>query len=220
MRNVQIFCDFDGTITKEDTLNKFLRVYADKKWLEIEEEWISGKIGSRECTSLQMELVPNLSDEEMNNFVDGIEIDENFVTFMEFVKEKNIDFRIVSDGFDYFINTILERNGLFNINVFSNHMEIKNGKYICDFPYTNAKCKTGAGMCKCNIVKKYKKPDFSILYVGDGFSDFCVSDKVDTLFAKGKLLEYCKKKKNARNGLTGFSNFKEILDFLKNSEGE
>ena len=42
MNKLQIFCDFDGTITKEDTLNKFLRVYADKKWLELEEEWISG----------------------------------------------------------------------------------------------------------------------------------------------------------------------------------
>ena len=43
MNKLQIFCDFDGTITQEDTLNKFLRVYADKKWLELEEEWISGK---------------------------------------------------------------------------------------------------------------------------------------------------------------------------------
>ena len=36
MKNFQFFCDFDGTITKEDTLNKFLRVYAKTDWLEVE----------------------------------------------------------------------------------------------------------------------------------------------------------------------------------------
>ena len=49
MKNLVVFSDFDGTITKEDTLNKFLRVYADKKWLEIEDKWLNGEIGSKEC---------------------------------------------------------------------------------------------------------------------------------------------------------------------------
>ena len=41
MKNFQFFSDFDGTITKEDTLNKFLRVYAKTDWLEVEEKWIT-----------------------------------------------------------------------------------------------------------------------------------------------------------------------------------
>lgn len=220
MRNVQIFCDFDGTITKEDTLNKFLRVYADKKWLELEEEWIQGRIGSRECTFEQMKLVPQLSVEEMDSFIESIKIDEHFSAFFDYVKENDIIFNIVSDGFDFFINTILERNNFCGINVFANHMEIKDGKYSCDFPFSNSSCKTGAGMCKCNIVKKHKKENTPLLYVGDGISDFCVSDKANTLFAKGKLLEYCKNNKNAQTRLVRFSGFDEILEFLKSSKGD
>lgn len=49
MKNFQFFCDFDGTITKEDTLNKFLRVYAKTDWLEVEEKWMNGAIGSKQC---------------------------------------------------------------------------------------------------------------------------------------------------------------------------
>ena len=220
MNKSQIFCDFDGTITKEDTLNKFLRIYADKKWLELEEEWMSGKIGSRECTSRQMELVPSLSKEEIEKFINSIEIDEYFKEFMNYVESEKIDFCIVSDGFDYFINRILKNNDIEGIKVFSNHLEIKNGKYLCTFPYSDPKCKTGAGMCKCNIIKKGKNVTNAIYYVGDGVSDFCASKHAHKIFAKGRLLEYCKKNNIAENGLIGFSSFKEISRFLQDCKGD
>ncbi len=215
MSEYQIFCDFDGTITKEDTLNKFLRLYADEKWLELEQNWINGKIGSRECTFEQMKLVPVLSDIELKNFIDSISIDSSFFEFMEYVKSENIDFYIVSDGFDFFINTILKQNGIKGVKVFSNHLRIENNKYVCEFPYTNPECIAASGMCKCSIVKKYKNNKKSVLYVGDGVSDFCVSNNIKTVFAKGKLLEYCKKNKEADNGLMSFDSFKDILNYLK-----
>ena len=58
MKNFQFFSDFDGTITKEDTLNKFLRVYAKTDWLEVEEKWMNGDIGSKQCIEEQMQLFP------------------------------------------------------------------------------------------------------------------------------------------------------------------
>ncbi len=70
-------------------------------------------------------------------------------------------------------------------------------------------------MCKCNIIKNRKNVTKAVYYVGDGVSDFCASKKADKIFAKGRLLEYCKKNKIAENGLIGFSSFKEIPEFLK-----
>lgn len=215
MRELQIFCDFDGTITKEDTLNKFLRLYADKKWLDIEEDWVKGEIGSRECTERQMKLVPMLSESELNDFINSIEIDEHFLEFYKFIKKiKNTEFYIVSDGFDYFIKSILEKNGLGEIKVFANNLTIQNGEYICKFPYISENCKIGAGVCKCNIVKKYENKEKQVFYIGDGFSDFCVSKKVPVVFAKGKLLEYCKKSESVGSTIIGFENFKEILNYI------
>ncbi len=218
MRDIQIFCDFDGTITKEDTLNKFLRIYADEKWLEIEDEWIAGKIGSKECIYEQMKLVPKQSAKVLSDFINEIEIDEYFIEFIEYVKKNNIDFYVVSDGFDYFINRILKKYGINDIIVFANHVNLEDEKYVCEFPFTNLDCKAASGMCKCNIVNKYKRPESTVLYIGDGGSDFCVSKKMETIFAKGKLLEYCKCNKIAGSGLMGFGDFKEILDYLKQGD--
>lgn len=215
MSEYQIFCDFDGTITKEDTLNKFLHLFANEKWLEYEQNWINGKIGSKECTIEQMKLVPVLNENEMKEFVKGIDIEPSFFEFIEYVKSKNIDFYIVSDGFDFFIKTILEQNGIYDLKVFSNHLSIENGKYVCEFPYTNPECIAASGMCKCSIVKKYKNNKKSVIYVGDGVSDFCVSNNIKTVFAKGRLLEYCKKNKDADNGLMKFDSFIDVLNYLK-----
>ena len=106
MKNYQFFCDFDGTITKEDTLNKFLRVYANVEWTDIEDKWLRGEIGSKQCIEQQMQTFPLMEEKNVNDFIDSIEIDETFPDFLNYIKSENIDFYIVSDGFDFFIEKI------------------------------------------------------------------------------------------------------------------
>lgn len=218
MKNIQIFSDFDGTITKEDTLNKFLRVYADKEWLNIEDKWIKGEIGSKECIEEQMRLFPSMTKEILDEFLESIEIDETFVHFYEYIKSENIDFCVVSDGFDYFIEKTLSRYGIDNVKIFSNKLKFENGKFFTSFPHSSHDCKRQSGVCKCDVVKSNRIVTKRVIYAGDGLSDFCVSDKADILFAKGSLLEYCKNTKN--DNLIGFcpiafKSFEEIEEYIK-----
>ena len=219
MDNIQIFCDFDGTITKKDTLNNFLRLYADEKWLEIEAQWENGEIGSRECLTEQMKFVPDMTEEKLEKFLSSIEIDEYFREFLDLIKEYNIDFYIVSDGFDYFINKVLEKNGIRGLKIFSNRLTFSDGKFLTGFPYNEADCSISAGVCKCNIIKKYANVTKPVFYIGDGVSDFCASKTADVLFAKGRLLEYCKKNNIAEKGLIRISSFKDVSQFLQNYKG-
>ena len=217
MDNIQIFCDFDGTITKKDTLNNFLRLYADEKWLEIEAQWENGEIGSRECLTEQMKFVPDMTEEKLEKFLSSIEIDEYFREFLDLIKEYNIDFYIVSDGFDYFINKVLEKNGIRGLKIFSNRLTFSDGKFLTGFPYNEADCSISAGVCKCNIIKKYANVTKPVFYIGDGVSDFCASKTADVLFAKGRLLEYCKKNKDndKYHNIIGFCDFSDIICYLK-----
>lgn len=217
MKNIQVFSDFDGTITKTDTLNKFLRTYADVEWLDVEDKWVSGEIGSKECIEEQMKLFSSMSQKILDEFIDSIEIDEYFVHFYNYLKQEDIDFFIVSDGFDYFINRILEKNGITGAKVFANNLRFEDGKFYTSFPFFNSACKRKSGVCKCSVVEKNKVSNRivtkRVIYAGDGISDFCVSDKVDILFAKGSLLEYCKNTKN--ENLIGFKSFDEIEKYIK-----
>ena len=213
MKDYQFFCDFDGTITKEDTLNKFLSLYADKEWLDVEEKWVRGDIGSKECIERQMQLISTMDEKTIKEFVDSIEIDSTFPDFLAYLRKENIDFYIVSDGFDYFIKRILNNYNIFDVKIFSNNLKYENGKFYTKFPYFSSSCQNASGVCKCNVIKSNRIVTKRLLYAGDGMSDFCASKNVDILFAKGKLLEYGKNTKI--DNLQEFKTFDEIKSYIK-----
>ncbi|MCR5265601.1 MAG: MtnX-like HAD-IB family phosphatase [Cyanobacteria bacterium RUI128] len=192
MREKIIVSDFDGTITKTDTLSKFLEDYADDKWLDIENDWRDGKFGSQECLVRQFALVPNLTPRLVDEFLDTMSIDEGFIPFCKMAQYNNIPVVILSDGLDYFINKILEKNNIDFVNVITNHAYFDDrGKFIIEFPNDSKHCTNNAGTCKCKVVKNLKKLYKQVIYVGDGASDFCVSKEPDIVFAKAGLAEYC-----------------------------
>ena len=207
MKDFCILSDFDGTITKKDSLFGFFETYADKEWLNVEQDWVDGKISSKECLIKEFELVKNLSENLIDEYLKNISVDESFVDFYKTIKKQNIDFFVISDGIDYFINKILNKTGLSDINIISNHGEFIDGKFVLSFPNDNPSCKNNAGTCKCSIIKQKRNEYKKIIYFGDGTSDFCAADKVDFLFAKTKLLNYCKQNKIAA---VSFKTFKDI----------
>ena len=205
-----IFCDFDGTITTRDATDFVLERLAPPEWLEIEAKWQRGLIGSAECMRSQVALI-NATRQELNQTLDEVQIDEGFVEFAALCRRVNIPLTIVSDGVDHFIRYILTRYRLGEIPVVANRLTItpENG-YRLDSPWSSDQCRSGAGVCKCSFVNEEKEQR---LYVGDGRSDFCVSNKPEFVFAKGTLAAHCKK-----NNIpyTSYQNFHDVADGLKN----
>ena len=200
-----IYCDFDGTITKRDSVNEFLEKYIGDKWLESEKLWIENKISSRENAIIQVGLLEGISQKQLNDYINSIEIDDYFLDFVEFIKSNNIKLTILSDGFDLFIQKVLERYNL-DIPYYANKLIYKDGKFSIEFPYYNKNCDKKAGMCKCEKVK-----EDSFCYIGDGTSDLCIAKKANLLFASKKLHIYCEKNKIKHKHFTSFSSIIEIL---------
>lgn len=206
MNNKIIFCDFDGTITKEDTVDKLLERYATDKWLYYEDMWLENKIGSKECLENQINCIEYFSNKNLEEFIETVKIDEEFVLFLQEIKKRNIEFYIVSDGFDLLINKILEKYGINNIKIFSNMLSLDNNELKTLFPFYSQSCKSGSGLCKCSVLKRTSM-NKQIIYIGDGKSDFCVSKHADIIFAKHKLAEFCR---NNNLHFHEFQNFNDI----------
>ena len=201
-----IYCDFDGTITKEDSVNEFLKNFTGENWLKSEKLWIDGKISSRENAIIQVGLLKNISQKQLDDYINSIEIDDYFLDFVDFVKSKNIKLTILSDGFDMFIKRTLKRYNL-NIPFYANKFTFKNGNFNIEFPYYNENCDKKAGMCKCDKVKEK-----SFCYIGDGTSDLCIAQKADFLFASKNLHKFCKENNIKHVPFTSFCNIMETLD--------
>ena len=49
--------DFDGTISKKDTIDALLEKFAPASWEDIEQTWLAGEIDAVECMSRQIAMV-------------------------------------------------------------------------------------------------------------------------------------------------------------------
>ena len=212
----KVVCDFDGTISKNDTFDQLLERYADPHWQNIEADWLNGKIGTGECMSKQMALV-NVEKAELDNFLSRIQIDINFVKFVKFCKSLNIEVSIASDGVDYLIKSILKNYKIDSLNFASNKLIFKdNNKYQLEFKKKTDLCDSGSMVCKCSVVQGLKN-NKKIIYVGDGFSDLCVSNHVDLVIAKSSLLAHCIKNKLPHYPFYDFSDVQSIVkNLIKN----
>jgi 2,3-diketo-5-methylthio-1-phosphopentane phosphatase len=187
---MQVFCDFDGTVSKEDVTDLVLGRFALPEWHEIEDQWTDGKITSAQCMQRQVRLI-EATRQELYAFLDTIEIDSSFMAFKEFCQKNELNLTIVSDGVDHFISRVLARHGLSDIQIIANRLvagsDAGKSAFDLDFPFMSATCAGGSGVCKCGVVK----PSGEQIYVGDGRSDFCVSHEPMLVFAKAKLADYC-----------------------------
>lgn len=201
-----IYCDFDGTVSKEDTVKKFLNTFASEKWLDVEKLWEDGAIGSKECLLRQIELVREIAEDELEDFLLSLEIDETFCEFYDYIKSMNTKLIILSDGFDLFIKRTLEKYGISDIEFYSNSLVYKDKRLKVQFLNSDINCIRHSGMCKCS---KITQQDF--YYIGDGLSDVCIAKKARTSFAKHNLRKYFDENKIA---YIPFESFKDITDYF------
>lgn len=182
-----VFIDFDGTIADKDVTDTLLTRFAAQQWQQLEDDWLAGKIGARECMERQIALL-EVGPGALNACLDEMQIDKAFPDFIQLLAKNSIDVAIVSDGLDYGIRHILQRYGLSNIKTFANHLVYKGeDHWQLKFPYKNSCCPSGH--CKCQRYEALA-PGLT-LYIGDGTSDFCPAEKADLVLAKGKLADYC-----------------------------
>ena len=197
-RRFEVFADFDGTITTRDTLDVIMKELADPSYFVLEEQWVRGEIGSRACLEKQVPLLRG-GWPAMEEMLSEMQIDPTFPDFSLWLKEMAVPLRVVSDGIDRIILHMLERAGLMQNGlieaVVSNCLQVQDdGRLSIEFPNSRAESGCWSGTCKCFALGKgAAEPAKSLcVVIGDGLSDRCWAKNADILFAKGRLLHYCR----------------------------
>lgn len=202
--DVRVLVDFDGTIVPGDVTDHIFKSFASAKWLELEAEYHSGRINSRDCMGAQVELI-RASHDDIRRAVGERDIDPSFPAFVEACRNRGIGVTVVSDGFDLAIKATLERYGL-DLPYFANHLAWQgNDRWRLEFPNRNIACATGAGNCKC---RQLAANPIRTVVIGDGRSDFCAAGNADFVLSKSGLTKHC-----VSNGIRhwAFTDFADVL---------
>ena len=190
-----LFLDFDGTISRQDAVDAILEGYADPKWREFEKKWQDGRIGSRDCLQAQMSLVC-ATRSQVNSLVDEIALDQGFAPILETSAAHDLPVHIISDGFDYCINRILNSHQrisqmLRTSRICAAHLEVRGTRWRTEFPFFHQTCAHGCATCKPAVMRLLNKTNAPAIFVGDGLSDRYAIESADLVFAKHSLASYC-----------------------------
>lgn len=195
MKKYIVFSDFDGTITQQDVIMSIMKHFASPEWKEIRDKIFNEEITISEGVAQLFSLIPSSKKDEIINWcLRNIKIRNGFKEFLEFLKEKNIPFIVLSGGLDFYIYPILEPYKNLITKIYCNKADF-SGEYIkvkftywCD-PYCDKDC----GMCKTSVIREYKKEYEKVIYIGDSITDINPSKLANIVFARDYLVKRLRK---------------------------
>lgn len=186
-------CDFDGTIAPADigaALIERFAPHAGERRQVLLERWKREEIGSleltlEECRDVRVEPAAALE------FVRGFELDPGFAGFVGRARARGDEVQVVSDGFDFYVGDLLARAGLTDVPHAANRARFENGGLVPEFPHSGGcgRC----GNCKAAHARRGRERGLRTVAVGNGYSDRCMVREADAAFARGSLLDWCRR---------------------------
>lgn len=187
---LQLFCDFDGTICEQDTLQLLLQHHASREWWILEQAWRSGRLSTRECLSAQLALL-QCTPRQREQIIRGTTLTSGFKEFNLWRLQLGLPLTILSDGLEPVIQAVLQWHGIEGITVMANQVDFLRPPLQITFPHANPEHQDCA-MCKGSVLRKAKRAGALRVFIGDGLSDRCAAPEADLLFAKSTLALHCK----------------------------
>ena len=211
MKKYTAFFDFDNTITPFDVLDDILERFSkNSEWVDLEEKWEDGLIGSRECLEGQIKGI-RIDKRTLDNYLSGIKVDDYFKKIKALFAARGIELVILSDNFDYILNRILTKNGLDNLKIYSNKLKFTKEGLRPVFPFVNKDCLKCAHCKKSSLTSNINNGELKV-YVGDGLSDVCSSKCADLVFAKEALLEHYRDNKLS---CIPYKSLKDVYEYFR-----
>jgi 2,3-diketo-5-methylthio-1-phosphopentane phosphatase len=205
-----VLCDFDGTISAEDTGLHVAQTLGLTRFFEIEDRWRRGEISSRECLREQWRTVdPSRAD--FQALIDGLEVNPGFEELVALTEERGARFVVLSDGLDHYIQRTLERLGLERLWYRANHAVLHPHHVELEFVCTTEACEF-CGNCKAHWLFELRPGSERLIYIGDGISDACASRYCDVVFAKDLLAGICEERGQA---FVPFETLEDVVGALR-----
>ena len=199
-------CDFDGTVTEEDTSFFLLDAFAQGDWRRLLREYKEHRISVGEFNTKAFAMVKADKPTLLEALEGKIKVRAGFHELVNYCRRRGFRLVIVSNGLDFYIEATLKDLGLKNIEVHaakaSFHPEGMEVQYVGP---DDKRLEDGF---KEAYTKYFLKLGYRVIYVGNGDSDFAPAKYAHHVFATGELLAYCRE-----NNLNyePFDNFIDIV---------
>ncbi len=208
----QVFSDFDGTISRQDSLQLLLDEFGGSAWASIEPKMDSGEMTEKEAVSEVFRHFPLSVNDATDWVMKNVSLDPAFSTFCRWLEEKRAPLTVLSGGFVQFIRPLLAREGLPNVRVIANSAIDSGAGWEIKPAGVETEC-SAFHHCKCSSMSLNSQNSMGLtVYVGDGNTDHCPATRADLVFAKKSLADFCRQQGVS---FTPFEDFRDVRMHLE-----
>jgi 2-hydroxy-3-keto-5-methylthiopentenyl-1-phosphate phosphatase len=204
---ILVQCDFDGTVTEEDTSFFLLDAFAQGDWRQLLREYKEHRMSVGEFNTRAFAMVKADKHKLLEALRGNVKVRAGLHELVSYCLEKGFRLVIVSNGLDFYVEAVLKDLGLRNIEVYaaqaSFHPEGMKVQYVGP---DGKRLEDGF---KEAYTQSFLKLGYKVIYIGNGDSDVAPAKYAHYVFATGDLLAYCRE-----NNLK-YKPFETFIDVVK-----
>jgi 2-hydroxy-3-keto-5-methylthiopentenyl-1-phosphate phosphatase len=200
-----VFCDFDGTITAQETFVAAMKHYAPELSAELNPKMYAREITLREGVRRILESIPSSAYLEIIEWVAAQPQRPGFPEFVAFLQLHEIPFIVITGGLQEMVKSALKPllhhvHAIYGVevNTQSSHFQISSP----------AEGKTEL-VSKVDIMGRH--PAQETVAIGDSVTDLSMAQAGDVVFARDRLAQYLDEYNIAYSPWTDFHDIQAAL---------
>lgn len=204
-----VFSDFDGTITVNETFRKVLQEFVPDRARAILPQLDAGTMTLRDGVAALVSAIPSARREAIIEFTASEPLRPGFEELTYFLAERHVPLVVVSSGLQFYIEALLApwRQSIHRIHAL---------QVDCSGPFMNLRLDHDhprEAMPKAWILRQYDAK--MRIAIGDSLSDFEMVEAADRVFARDRLLQRMRERRQA---VTPFRDFFDIIRAMQDTE--
>ena len=207
--NPVVFCDFDGTITREETFVGILRTFTPEKSEELIPRMYDLTLSLKDGVRMLLESVESRHYPEMLAIMRAAPLREGFLSFLEYLNSRNIALIVVTGGLEDFVRATLgssvrKVHSVYGLKVKTDELflrvfsEWESGTELVSKP----RILESAGKRMC--------ADPPVL-IGDSVTDLEAALACPVVFARDRLAGYLSERKKSYVPFEDFTGIRQIF---------
>lgn len=190
VETLDIACDFDGTITRVDTLHLIVEAFgAEGAWTAIEPRLLSGELSLEEAMQEQFAQVYATPDEVAALVLERAGLRSGFGEFEAWCRARGHRLVVLSSGFRTVIARLLHHWGFAHLELTSHEAEFSAQGARLIWSDRGPACPECGRRCKRHDLRRLGL-GHPLVYIGDGISDRCAAQVADLVFARADLARH------------------------------
>jgi 2-hydroxy-3-keto-5-methylthiopentenyl-1-phosphate phosphatase len=203
-----VFCDFDGTITVEETFVGMLKQFAPEMSARLMPEMYARRLSLQSGVRQLLESISSENYGEIIEFSQGKLMRSGLVELLDFLDAKRVHFIIVSGGLRLMVETVM-----------GDLVRRASAVYAVDVDASGPKLQVfsefegdGELVSKVRVMEQYQVSER--VAIGDSVTDFNMALQADAVFARDRLVEYLDREQKP------YIKWDDFFDVMENLSGK